>query len=46
MQERANWQDAVALDRLQMINPLMDPEMDGAKRIQLRKEIAASHDIS
>ena len=46
MQERANWQDAVALDRLQMINPLMDPEMDDAKRIQLRKEIAASHDIS
>ena len=46
MQETTNWQDAAALERFQMISPLLDPEMDGAKRIQLRREIASSHDLS
>ena len=46
MQEITNWQDATALERYQMISPLLDPEMDDAKRIQLRREIASGHDLS
>ena len=46
MQESTNWQDAAALDRFQMISPLLDPDMDNAKRIQLRRDIASSHDLS
>ena len=40
MQETTSWQDAAALERYQMISPLLDPEMDNAKRIQLRQRIA------
>ena len=46
MQETANWQDAAALERFQMISPLLDPDMDNAKRIQLRREIASNHNLS
>ena len=46
MQESTNWQDAAALDRFQMISPLLDPDMDNAKRIQLRRDIASGHDLS
>lgn len=46
MQETANWQDAAALERFRMISPLLDPDMDNAKRIQLRREIASSHNLS
>lgn len=46
MQETTNWQDAAALERFQMISPLLDPEMDEAKRIQLRRKIASGHDLS
>ena len=46
MQETTNWQDDAALERFQMISPLLDPDMDNAKRIQLRREIASSHDLS
>ena len=46
MQETNNWQDAAALERFQMISPLLDPDMDNAKRIQLRREIASSHNLS
>lgn len=46
MQETTNWQDADALERFQMISPLLDPDMDEAKRGQLRREIASSHNLS
>ena len=46
MQETVNWQDAAALERFRMISPLLDPDMDNAKRIQLRREIASSHNLS
>ncbi len=46
MQETTDWQDAAALERFQMISPLLDPEMDNAKRIQLRGEIASSRGLS
>ena len=40
------WQDNTALDRFRMIAPLCDETIDTAKRIKLRKEIAATHDLS
>ena len=40
--EVKKWQDEAALARYQMIAPLLDPEMDDAKRCQLREEIAES----
>ena len=46
MQETTNWQDNAALERFQMISPLLDPEMDNAKRIQLRRMIAENHELS
>ena len=46
MQETTNWRDDAALERFQMISPLLDLDMDNAKRIQLRREIASSHDLS
>lgn len=46
MQETTNWQDDAALERFQMISPLLDPEMDNAKRIQLRHRIAENNELS
>ena len=46
MQETTNWQDDAALGRFQMISPLLDPEMDNAKRIQLRQRIAENNGLS
>ena len=46
MQETTSWQDAAALERYQMISPLLDPDLDGAKRIQLRREIASKNGLS
>ena len=40
------WQDNTALGRFRMIAPLTDETIDHAKRIQLRKEIAAANDLS
>ena len=40
------WQDETALNRFKMIAPLCDETIDQAKRIQLRKEIAAANDLS
>ena len=40
------WQDETALGRFKMIAPLCDETIDQAKRIQLRKEIAAANDLS
>lgn len=38
--EVKKWQDEEALKRYQMIAPLLDDELDDAKRRQLREEIA------
>ena len=35
-----NWQDDAALERFQMIAPLLDADLDPAKRIQLRRQTA------
>ena len=39
--EVKKWQDEEALKRYQMIEPLLDEDLDEAKRCQLREEIAA-----
>lgn len=44
--EVKKWQDEAALKRYQMIAPLLDPEIDDAKRCQLREEIAKRYGIS
>lgn len=48
MQTKVNtsWQEEQALNRYQLIAPLLDESMDDAKRIQLRKEIAQRNEIS
>lgn len=48
MQTKANtsWQEEQALNRYQLIAPLLDESLDNAKRIQLRKDIAQRNDIS
>ena len=46
MQETTSWQDAAALERYQMISPLLDPDLDDAKRIQLRRDIASKNALS
>ena len=40
------WQDEKALDRFQMIGPLLDNTLDHAKRVQLRHQIAEQNDLS
>ena len=40
------WQDDTALSRFRMIAPLADETIDQAKRIQLRKKIAADNGLS
>ena len=44
--EVKKWQDEKALKRYQMIAPLLDEDLDEAKRRQLREEIAARYEIS
>ena len=44
--EVKKWQDEEALKRYQMIAPLLDEELDEAKRRQLREDIAAKYEIS
>jgi len=44
--EVRKWQDEEALKRYQMIAPLLDEELDEAKRRQLRDEIAKRNEIS
>lgn len=44
--EVRKWQNETALKRYQMISPLLDPDLDEAKRCQLREEIAEREDIS
>ena len=44
--EIRNWQDQEALKRLEMITPLMDPDLDDAKRCQMREAIAEKNNIT
>lgn len=44
--EVKKWQDEEALRRYQMIAPLLDEDLDEAKRRQLREEIAEKYEIS
>lgn len=44
--EVKKWQDDEALKRYRMIAPLLEPEIDDAKRCQLREEIAKRNGIS
>lgn len=44
--EVKNWRDTEALKRLEMIMPLMDPDLDVAKRCQMRKSIAEKNGIT
>ena len=44
--EVTNWRDEQALKRLEMITPLLDPDMDEAKRTQMRESIAARNGIT
>ena len=44
--EVRKWQNEEALKRYQMIAPLLDPDIDNAKRCQMREEIAKREDIS
>ena len=40
------WQDDQALERFQMISPLLDESLDDAKRTELRARISEQHQIS
>ena len=44
--EVKNWRDEQALKRLEMITPLMDPDLDEAKRCQMRGKIAEKNGIT
>ena len=44
--EVRKWQNETALKRYQMISPLLDPDVDEARRRQLREEIAEREGIS
>ena len=44
--EIRNWQDEEALRRYQLIAPLLDPDIDDAKKRQLREAIAEKNGIS
>ena len=39
------WQEQEALRCFQLISPLLQPNLDDAKRIQLRKKIAKENNI-
>jgi transposase InsO family protein len=43
---KQQWQDREALRRFQLISPLLQTDLDDAKRIQLRKRIAEENQIS
>ena len=44
--EVADWRENTALSRFQIIQPLLDQTLDKAKRIRIRRKIAADNDIS
>ena len=41
-----NWQDNIALDRFNIIQHLLNPDLDKAKRIALLKSTSEDNDIS
>lgn len=44
--EVKKWQNEQALKRFRMISPLLDPDIDEAKKRQLREEIAKKEEVS
>ncbi|MDD5935162.1 MAG: DDE-type integrase/transposase/recombinase [Clostridiales bacterium] len=44
--EVKKWKDQEALKRYQMIAPLMDPDLDEGKRLQMREDIARNNGLS
>lgn len=44
--EVKKWQDQEALRRYQMIAPLLDPDMDEGKKLQIREDIARNNGLS
>ncbi len=44
--EVRNWRDDQALKRLEMITPLLDPDLDDAKRAQMREAIAEKNNLT
>ena len=44
--EVRNWRDDQALKRLEMITPLLDPDLDDAKRVQMRESIAEKNHLT
>ena len=44
--EVKKWQDEEALKRYGMIAPLLDPELDGGKRRQMREEAAERNGVA
>ena len=44
--EVTDWRENTALSRFQIIQPLLDQTLDKAKRIRIRRKIAADNDIS
>ena len=44
--EVRNWRDDQALKRLEMITPLLDPDLDDAKRSQMRETIAEKNHLT
>ncbi len=44
--QKDDWRDAAALQRFQMIAPLLDESLDQSKRIHMRRTIAAQNQIS
>ena len=40
------WREREALERFRLISPLLDPELDNSKKIQMRNTIAAQNEIS
>ena len=43
---KQQWQEEEALRRFQLISPLLQPDLDDAKRIMIRKKIAEENQIS
>ena len=42
---KQQWQEQEALNRFQLISPLLREDMDDAKRLQLRRQIAQENNI-
>ena len=43
---KQQWQEQEALNRFRLISPLLREDMDDAKRLQLRRQIAQENNIS